>query len=75
MKTLQLVPAYDRAWAALTKAEIINHWQSNLDFRVRAHSSYVNKQQSNDLVKDGYTHVTVFYGPSQTKFIAIKLEV
>ena len=69
-KTIRLTPAYGRDYNSAVSAE--GGWITNRDFKIGITGPYVNKAQTDELKKDGFTEVKIFY-KKMSRTITIKL--
>lgn len=65
-----VTPAYGRDYKS--KKAVIEDWDKDLDFTVEPSGRYVNKQQTDQLLKTGITHIEFRYA-HKTKLIILNL--
>jgi len=67
MKSVSIIPSYGRDYTS--KAKVLEAWNANQDFQIQPQGCYVNKQQKEQLIKDGFTHLQFRYKKLRSTFI------
>ena len=68
MKTAILTPAYGRDYKA--QKHVLEDWDANKDFKLQNFGGvYVNKQQIEDLKRDGFTQIQFRFSQQRKLFI------
>jgi hypothetical protein len=68
-KQLDLLPSYGRDYTS--EIYLLKDWNANKDFIIASSGQYVNKQQKQELIANGFTSLNFRFNKKSKKYIMV----